>query len=256
MSWFLSRVPRGRLQRAEPFSTPVPTTLIAGTTLRWDRIGLRCEPSSPERQCARRRPKCRWSPQNLVRESSEPGGSVASIGSRSFGRRLECLPVLNVNELYASHIDRVYAFFAYRVTSASDAEDLTSATFERVVRHAHRFDPARASVTTWLFVISENVLVDHYRRQGRRDERDFDEADDRWSAPEDRPSIGLSPELESALGSLNDRERRVIGLRFGADLSGKEIAALVGTSEANVHQLLSRALRRMRTEIGDVSSVR
>jgi len=164
--------------------------------------------------------------------------------------------VLNVNELYASHLDRVFAFFAYRVASVSDAEDLTSATFERVVRHAHRFDPSRGKVTTWLFAISENVLVDHYRRQGRRDERDFDEHDDRWRAPEDRPSIGLSPELEAALTVLTDRERRVIGLRFGADLSGREIAKLIDTSEANVHQLLSRALRRMRAEIGDASSTR
>lgn len=164
--------------------------------------------------------------------------------------------MLNVNELYASHLDRVFAFFAYRVSSVPDAEDLTSATFERVVRHAHRFDPNRANVTTWLFAIGENVLIDHYRRLGRRDERDFDEQDERWRAPEDRPSIGLTPELETALASLSERERRVVGLRFGADLSGKEIAALIETSEANVHQLLSRALKRMRAELGEVSQSR
>ncbi|MEV4420645.1 sigma-70 family RNA polymerase sigma factor [Patulibacter sp. NPDC049589] len=164
--------------------------------------------------------------------------------------------MLNVHDLYASHLDRVYAFFAYRVHNAADAEDLTSATFERVVRHASRFDPERASVTTWIFSIGENVLIDHYRRQGRRDERDFVEDDDRWRAPEDRPSIGLSPELQAAIEGLSDRERRVIGLRFGADLSGREIATLVDATEANVHQILSRALRRMREQIGDVSSAR
>lgn len=165
-------------------------------------------------------------------------------------------PVLNVHDLYVSHLDRVYAFFAYRVASPADAEDLTSATFERVVRHAARYDASQASVTTWIFTIGEHVLIDHYRRQGRRDERDFDEEDDRWRAPEDRPSIGLSPGLQAAIANLSDRERRVIGLRFGADLSGREIARLVGTTEANVHQILSRALRRMRQELGDVSSAR
>ena len=164
--------------------------------------------------------------------------------------------MLDVHDLYARHLDRVYAFFAYRVGSAADAEDLTSATFERVVRHAGRYDPARASVTTWLFSIGENVLIDHYRRQGRRDERDFEDHADQWQAPEDRPSIGVSPGLQRALEGLGDRERRVVGLRFGADLSGREIAEVVGTTEANVHQLLSRALRKMRTELGDVSRAR
>lgn len=164
--------------------------------------------------------------------------------------------MLDVHDLYASHLDRVFAFFAYRVSRTADAEDLTSATFERVVRHAGRFDPGRATVTTWLFAISENVLIDHYRRQGRRDERDFDDQAEEWHAPEDRPSIGVSPGLQRALAGLSDRERRVIGLRYGADLSGREIAAVLGTTEANAHQLLSRALRRLRSELGDVSSAR
>jgi RNA polymerase sigma-70 factor (ECF subfamily) len=164
--------------------------------------------------------------------------------------------VLDVSAIYTSHLDRVYAFFAYRVGRTSDAEDLTSQTFERVVRHAHRFDPERGGVTTWVFAIAEHVLVDHYRRQGRRDERAFDDERDEWAAEEMRPAIGIDPRLQEAIASLGDRERRVIGLRFGADLSGREIARLIGTTEANVHQILSRALRRMRAEIGDASAVR
>jgi RNA polymerase sigma-70 factor (ECF subfamily) len=183
---------------------------------------------------------------------------VPSTGGidRTQYRRCWATRVLDVQELYESHLDRVYAFFAYRVTSVVDAEDLASMTFERVVRHASRFDSSRASATTWLFAISENVLIDHYRRQGRRDERDFEDHAEHWRAPEDRPSIGVSPELHRALAGLSDRERRVIGLRFGADLSGKEIAEVIGTTEANAHQVLSRALRRMRSELGDVSPVR
>lgn len=158
---------------------------------------------------------------------------------------------LDVDDLYASHLDRLYAFFAYRTgRSPQDADDLTSATFERVVRHASRFDPKRASATTWLFTIAERVLIDHYRREGRRDERGLDEDDLEWAGPDDRPSVGLSPALEAALSGLGERERRVIGLRFGGDLSVREIATVVETSEANVHQILSRSLRRLRAELG------
>lgn len=164
--------------------------------------------------------------------------------------------MLDVHDLYVTHLDRVYAYFAYRVSSTADAEDLTAATFERVVRHAGRFDPSRASASTWLFSIGENVLVDHYRRQGRRDERDFDESAERWRAPEDRPSIGVSSGLQAAIQKLSEREQRVVGLRFGGDLSGREIGQLLGMSEANVHQLLSRSLRKMRSELGGVNEAR
>jgi len=166
------------------------------------------------------------------------------------------LTVLDVPALYTSHLDRVYAFFVYRVRRMSDAEDLTSQTFERVVRHARQFDERRGSVTTWVFAIAEHVLVDHYRRMGRRDERAFDEGTDEWAAPDDRPSLGIDARLQAAIDGLGERERRVIGLRFGADLSGREIARLLKISEANVHQILSRALRRMRADLGDASAVR
>jgi RNA polymerase sigma-70 factor (ECF subfamily) len=167
-----------------------------------------------------------------------------------------CVPVLDVSAIYTSHLDRVYAFFAYRVGRTSDAEDLTSQTFERVVRHAHGFDPDRGGITTWVFAIAEHVLVDHYRRQGRRDERAFDEESAALGAEEGQHAIGIDPRLQEAIAALSERERRVIGLRFGADLSGREIARLIGATEANVHQILSRALRRMRAEIGDASAVR
>jgi RNA polymerase sigma-70 factor (ECF subfamily) len=57
--------------------------------------------------------------------------------------------------------------------------------------------------------------------------------------------LGLNPELEAALGELGDRERELIALRFGGDLTGPEIAELTGLTLSNVQQILSRALRRL-----------
>jgi len=48
---------------------------------------------------------------------------------------------------------------------------------------------------------------------------------------------------------LGDRDRELIALRFGGDLTGPEIAELTGLSLANVQQILSRSLRRMRAEM-------
>lgn len=168
--------------------------------------------------------------------------------------------VLDVTRVYELYVDRVYAFFAYRLAARGDAEDLTAATFERIVRHVDRFDEAKGSLATWVFTIAESVLIDHYRRRARRDEQGLPDGGDGAVAAQlvtvDRPSEGLAPRLQQALSTLSSREQHVIGLRFGGDLSGREIAEVLGTTEANAHQLLSRALRRLRAQLGDVSAVR
>ena len=149
--------------------------------------------------------------------------------------------------MYEAHLSRVYGYFAFRLRPGPDAEDLTATTFERAMRHIGRYDPDRASVATWLMAIAQNTLIDHYRQRGRRPEDLVEDHEQVGTATEDEPRLGLDPALESALAQLGDRDRQVVALRYGAELGGKEIARLTGLSEANVHQILSRSLRRLRT---------
>ena len=154
-------------------------------------------------------------------------------------------------ETYDQHVWDVYGYFRYRLGAKEPAEDLTQQTFERALRAWDGYDPRRASAKAWLLTIAHNLLVDHYRRRGVVNEEPLAEPHDpdRVPADEDEPSIGIDPELEAALGGLGQRERELIALRFGGDLSGREIAELTGLSLANVQQILSRSLRRLRDEL-------
>jgi RNA polymerase sigma-70 factor, ECF subfamily len=160
------------------------------------------------------------------------------------------MPPRDFASVYDEHIWSVYGFFAYRLRSRADAEDLTQETFERALRAWGRYDAARAGVSTWLMTIARNLLVDHMRAEARSRQRPVDAvAEDALPAAPDRHDLGLDPEIERALATLTDRERELIALRFGADMSGPEIAALTGLTLANVQQILSRSLRRMRASI-------
>jgi RNA polymerase sigma-70 factor (ECF subfamily) len=155
--------------------------------------------------------------------------------------------------VYDHHVARVYGFFAYVLSSRADAEDLTQQTFERALRAWPRYDESRASASTWLLAIARNLLVDHLRAAGAVRTQSVDEVGvDGIAAAPDRPSIGLDPELERALAQLGARERELIALRFGGDLAGAEIAELTGLTAANVQQILSRSLRRMRATLDQV----
>jgi RNA polymerase sigma-70 factor (ECF subfamily) len=160
------------------------------------------------------------------------------------------MPARDFAGIYDEHVWRVYGFFAYRLRSRADAEDLTQQTFERALRAWERYDESRASVATWLVAIARNLLVDHLRAGRAASQRPLDEVDSETiSAEPDRPTLGLDPSLERSLAELGPRERELIALRFGGDLTGPEIAELTGLTLANVQQILSRALRRMRTSL-------
>ena len=152
---------------------------------------------------------------------------------------------------YEEHVWHVYGFFGYRLRSREDVEDLTQMTFERALKAWNRFDERRASGSTWLIAIARNLLVDHFRRGGSERQRVESEEP---AEPEDvveshERNLGISPELEGAMSRLGQRQQELIALRFGADLTGPEIAELTGLSVANVQQILSRSLRRLRAEL-------
>lgn len=67
-------------------------------------------------------------------------------------------------ELYDEQVWRVYGFFGYRLSSREEAEDLTQLTFECALKAWSRYDPSKASTTTWLLAIARNLLIDHFRR--------------------------------------------------------------------------------------------
>jgi RNA polymerase sigma factor (sigma-70 family) len=152
----------------------------------------------------------------------------------------------NFARVYDEHVWRVYGFLAYRLADREAVEDLTQATFERALRAWSRFDPRRASERTWLLSIAQNLLIDHHRRDRSAL---VDPIEERSLPPVAGPEarVAGSSELVEALAQLSDREREVLALRFGGDLTGVEIADLLGLTLANVQQITSRSLRRLRT---------
>jgi len=150
-------------------------------------------------------------------------------------------------QAYEQNVERVYRYLAFRTGSRSDAEDLTQVTFERAFRAWDRFDPRKATARTWLLAIARNSFLDHYRR--RRSEAGAvaalkEQADESSPGPDE---LGMDWRLAASLRSINERERSVLALRFGGELDAAEIGRLLDLSPSNVHQITSRALRKLRT---------
>jgi RNA polymerase sigma factor (sigma-70 family) len=149
-------------------------------------------------------------------------------------------------EVYDEHVWDVYGFLAYRLGRRPDAEDLTQLTFERALRAWGRFDPERAQPATWLLAIARNVLIDHWRADRSAEHEQLDPDAPGLPSQGIGADLGLEPDLERALLALSERDRELLALRFGADLSGQQIADVSAMTLAAVQQSLSRSLRRLR----------
>ncbi len=150
--------------------------------------------------------------------------------------------------LYAEHLPRVYNFLRYRV-GPGDAEDLAARVFEKAWAQRHRYRRDLAAFGTWLFAIARNEATDHLRRQRRHEPLAAAEAVADDGDPE-QISLHRSDlaRLGRLLASLGGRERELVALKFGAGLTNREIARLVGLSESNVGTILHRTVEALRRD--------
>jgi RNA polymerase sigma factor (sigma-70 family) len=145
------------------------------------------------------------------------------------------------------HLDDVYRYLLVLTRDPMLAEDLAGEAFERAFRTWRRFDPRRSSARTWLCLIARSAALDHFRSEQRRRRREEAVAE-----PEQRidaPDLGMSAELERALGSLSAADREVIALRIVLDLDAKTASAVLGISETACTTRLNRALKRLEEEM-------
>jgi RNA polymerase sigma-70 factor, ECF subfamily len=141
-------------------------------------------------------------------------------------------------------LDEVYRYLLMLTANPALAEDLTSATFEKALRVWRRYDPRRAAPATWLCGIARTTALDHFRSEERRRRRE-----ERYGAEqpvaEESETLGLSPEVETALRSLTAAEREVITLRVVLEFDAETAARVLGISRTACSMRLARALQKL-----------
>ena len=139
-------------------------------------------------------------------------------------------------------IRRVYSYCAYRLGDGPDAEDATSDTFERALRYRPSFDSRRGTPSAWLVGIARRAVDDLLSRRLTTVEEVPEQ-----HAPEHDPTLRL--DLAQALAVLDERDRELVALRYGADLTARQIAELLELRTNTVEVALHRALSRLRIEL-------
>jgi RNA polymerase sigma-70 factor (ECF subfamily) len=173
--------------------------------------------------------------------------------------------------LYDRHVDGIHAVALRLTNDRQIAEEVVQETFLALWNRAELFDPAVASLATWLRTIARNRTVDRLRAAGRRPslvplpgQGGADEADDAFERLSPEASIlgGAAPEpgpeaaaeasdtraaIGSALSVMPEAERTVILLAYRDGLTQAEIAERLAWPLGTVKTRTRRALARLRT---------
>jgi RNA polymerase sigma-70 factor (ECF subfamily) len=160
--------------------------------------------------------------------------------------------------LYEEHAQGLFGFLAYRTADAALAEDLVADTFERVLTARRPFDRRKASEKTWIYSIALNRLRDMARREAAESRALTLAAPvvTNGNGHAGVESAETRQMIMAALATLNDEEREALSLRYGADLSLKDIAKVIGKPRSTVESRIYKGLKHLRGELtGDGEQV-
>lgn len=152
--------------------------------------------------------------------------------------------------IYDHYYPRIFNYTMMRLGDPDAANDVTAQVFEKVLRMLDRYRSDRGEFGGWIFTIARNEVNSHQRAAKRR----------RWlplASIDDLPGREPGPEavaamreeharLLAAVRTLAAHEQEILALKFGAELTNRQIARLVGRSESNVGVIVYRGLRMLR----------
>ncbi len=145
------------------------------------------------------------------------------------------------NMLYERYSGRIIAYLRKRLHDDDAAQEVFQETFLKVSANRSSFD-SKGLFAPWLFTICRNSLIDFIRKVQL-------ESHARQTVLEEGVEMSSSSSegrFEKLMRSLNEREKKILELRFQKDLTFQRISQTIGISTVNVRKIASRAITRLR----------
>lgn len=150
-------------------------------------------------------------------------------------------------KLYRETFDMALRYFAGRVKTGADLEDLIQDFYLKLYRSLSSFDDS-GSFYALFYSVARSVYVDWVRKNAKQQagSEEFREPSDNDHAFE---SSEKRIDVRRALEKLKEDEREIIMLFFYDGLSNEEIARILDISIENVKVKKHRALKKLKEEL-------
>ncbi|MCA9932480.1 MAG: sigma-70 family RNA polymerase sigma factor [Anaerolineales bacterium] len=156
-----------------------------------------------------------------------------------------------LTEIHERYYVPIYRYIAYRVNEPQVVEDLTSEVFLRLLSALRDSHAPQNTLRGWLYGVASNIVKEYYRQKKRAKLTLLDE-----SMPSNGRSLTqqidhklMGEKLLALMKDLTEDQQQVLALRFGFEMSIKEVAELMGKSEGSVKMLQARAIASLASRI-------
>lgn len=178
---------------------------------------------------------------------------------------METTKSIDFNQIYKDNYSLVYGWVIAKVKNTERTEEITNDVFIKVHQHLAVYDCERAKLSTWLYEITKNKIVDYFRSEGMYCSRfvnvdNFTNDDDEQvdtsnffvgysKTDKSIENNELKAKLKSVFNTLNDNQRKVARLFFIQKLQYSEIADILNISMDNVKVTINRARQLMQSQL-------
>ena len=157
----------------------------------------------------------------------------------------------DLEQIYSEYYPKVLQYIQNRTNGHMDAEDIAQNVFVKVYAKLDTFDPEKSSISTWIFNITRNTLIDHQRSMNYRQHDELSEflADD---SDDMLDSLILEEEQErlaDALESLSQEERDLIILHYYSGHTLLDVADMMRRPYGQIKRLHTKALKNLKQQM-------
>ena len=152
---------------------------------------------------------------------------------------------MKIEDIYRDYHDKVLNYIRGKVGNAEDAEDICSDVFLKVQNKLDEYDQEKAAVSTWVYTIARNSIIDHYRTH-RVSEEIPEELSSDYEIDGSLLQRETLMELAEALKKLSEEERLVIIMHYYQNMSLKDIEKATDMSYGQVKLRHNSALNEMK----------
>lgn len=169
--------------------------------------------------------------------------SPSVAAEADFVRRVKEFEADAWDELYHTYFPKMYRYLYVHVGDRHVAEELAAEVFEQACKGIHRFRYRGVRLSSWLYKVARNVMVDWRRKRARNPEVPVigDVA-----ARDDSHRVAVRDELTRAMAGLTREQQHVLVLRHVEGHSAASAGAIMGKKEGAIRALEFRALASLR----------
>ncbi|MBI4924422.1 MAG: sigma-70 family RNA polymerase sigma factor [Bdellovibrio sp.] len=156
--------------------------------------------------------------------------------------------------LYKKHSGKIWGYTINHIRDHAKAEDVFQTTFLKLHQFRSRYNTTLPFLP-WLFTICRNTMLDFFRKESQLTKTQESFTIETQINPQTQESPHEHHEHKDQLfdintTSLNPQQKEALKLRYQDQLSFEEIAKTLSTTTINVRQMISRAVRKIKTTKG------